>query len=246
MLQWWSLLWAELPQSLAPMAEVKFAYSVCGHAGCYVTFAVFVLLTPLQISTDVFCILTLLVLLNNSELALLLFPPLYQNKCEGENPCCLGSVSLFMNQRMLDHNYPCTITMVQNPGKAGCYLPFFSECSICPHPQCRDAGGSSMRVIIISAAVLYACSISETGNGVPFLFPGHTSLVPLFTASAVTCRGGCSALRGQLHFRAGVAVQIANHSNSITVISWKRRSVRGVNRTGKERKAYKLLCSGPV
>lgn len=125
--------------------------------------------------------------------------------------------------------------------------PFFlSECSICPHPQCRDPGGSSMRVIIISAAVLYACSISETGNGVPFLFPGHTSLVPLFTASAVTCRGGCSALRGQLHFRAGVAVQIANHSNSITVISWKRCSVRGVNRTGNERKAYKLLCSGPV
>lgn len=131
MLQWWSLLWAELPQSLAPMAEVKFAYSVCGHAGCYVTFAVFVLLIPLQISTDVFCILTLLVLLNNSELALLLFPPLYQNKCEGENPCCLGSVSLFMNQRMLDHNYPCTITYNgAKSRKAGCYLPFFSQSAV--------------------------------------------------------------------------------------------------------------------
>lgn len=60
----------------------------------------------LQINSDLFCVLTLLVLLNNSDPALLLSPPLYQKKCEGENPHHLGSVSLITNQRMLDHSCP--------------------------------------------------------------------------------------------------------------------------------------------
>lgn len=72
--------------------------------------SIFSILTPLKRNSNLFRTPSLLVLLNNSDSALLLSPPLYQKKWrEGSNAHCLGSVSLFMNQRMLDHDCLCTV-----------------------------------------------------------------------------------------------------------------------------------------
>lgn len=162
---------------------------------------------------------TLLVLLNNSDSALLLSPPLYQKKWrEGSDAHCLRSVSLFMNRE-------CWIMV------ACAHYSWWSKISA-TKAKCSPSASSQTTVFALTLEVQTSSSSLflqqncihflsvKPENRAPFQFWAHVS--------NTTIQHQCSNTQGKMFVPSANNCtskqeyqQTANHSDTITLILWK-------------------------